>query len=345
MMEPTQDWLDHLNIPTTQLEAWKLEAPEDVPLLVWCLREGKLKFEDYANWAKNHYSLPVIKPEFFSSSPQIEGLESTEWSPWMVPVAIWENLTYIGCVLPPEDREEGFVYLLADPKDLNNFYLRLEEESASDPKEDTNFNAPEGLILNLPPVIPQSSETQSSEIESPQEESSIDVEPPTQVTAVESAPAVEPPTAVTAIKPQGPTTTLQLAEWWNEAQGQFGQAVILKVEQNAFLPVWKNGSIISLKPLSSETPSLFRIALRTKKPYHGFVVDNPIHQSFFFEELSSKSYPSCVTAILIGEESSEHYIVVFFGYVGADGEELIQAEDLAGKLKSSLKSASQTKAA
>lgn len=396
-METSHAWIEYLNISTSDLEAWKNEAPADVPLLVWCLKEKKIPFDDYATWAKNHYSLPVIRHEFFSNQPSLEDFEPADWSPWMVPLGTWEGLTYIGCVMPPPDPVEGCIYLLADPADLYEVYSTLKESTVSkfiptpasqenegegvDTDESTHYEMPDGLILDL--KSPMSSPVSSPE--EPEESRELEPEAPEGLTLnfdlppslpdapAESAPAeeepeltvsrvyeeespsseeltaqaeTEPPPAAAVAKETSVAMALPeapLKKWWEEVQKHFAHAVLLKAEQDQFHALWKDGeSREQVISLSSSSPSLFRIALRTKKPYHGFVIENEVH-SQFFNGIGVSGYPSCVTALLV-KGVEPQFIVSFFGFVGNEGEELPSAETLATSLAESLKNAAPTMA-
>lgn len=348
-MESSHAWIEYLNIPTSNLEEWKAEAPEDIPLLVWCLREGKISFKKYASWAKNHYSLPVIHPEFFSNHPPVENLSAADWTPWMVPVATWESVTYIGCVMPPPDPEEGFVYLLANPMNLCEVYSNLEKHLEETPQEqevedlqDSSYQMPDGLILDLKsPMTPpsHSPEGLTLNFELPNAEEVVQAAEP------EAAEPEAPPEEELTIPfaPPAPKTqaNLSLPEaaltgWWKETQQVFSHAVLLEASESGFNVLWKDGGVAPVVTLSASKPSLFRIALRTEKPYHGFVIENEIHNQFF-DHLGAKGYPSCVTALLVEGSKDTRFIACFFGFIGKEGVELNLAESLSKQLNLALK--------
>lgn len=374
-MESSFAWIEYLNISPASLDAWKAEAPEDIPLLVWCLKEGKIAFKDYAKWAKNHYSLPVVRHEFFSNHLPLNEVDQRDWSPWMVPVGTWEGLTYIGCVIPPPDPEEGCVYLLADPVDLYKVYSQLEETSISQKPEEepvteeTTFHQmPDGLILDLkspmaPPMEPENAlsipepphfENEVPMVAPAESDSNVPTAPEglTLILKTPEEPAAPQPAAPQPAAPQpaapqpaAPPSHLKnsksvipenaLAGWWSEAKNIFTHAVLLKVAGDHFDVMWKDGQSLSAPSLSIKNPSLFRIALRTGKPYHGFVVENEIH-SQFFESIGVRGYPSSVTALLV-DGTNASFIISFFGFIGKEGMELSLAEALSQQLATSLR--------
>lgn len=348
-MEASKNWAETLNIPQEKLESWRAEAPEGVPLLIWCLKEGKVEFKDYAAWAKNHYSIPVITSEFFSQYEAPESIELEGWSPWMVPVGTWEGLTYVGCVLPPPDPEEGYVYLLAHPNDLGEVYSQMEKADI----EESDSDGPAGLLLNLPslpsmepsdkataspagftlniPSLPSEPESAPPPlIPEPQEETIA-----TAVTAigVKVAEAKEEPkenTSVTQTALVDNKIVKALKGWWVDAEKIFTHAVLVQVVDSELHTVWANGETAKHSPLTINQPSLFRIAMRTQKPYHGFVIENEVHDEFFLKQLEMKAYPSSVTAIALPNEAS--FIVSYFGFIGKEGQELSLAESLTKQL-------------
>ncbi|MGA2871502.1 MAG: hypothetical protein ABSF34_20360, partial [Verrucomicrobiota bacterium] len=75
-----------------------------------------------------------------------------------------------------------------------------------------------------------------------------------------------------------------LAWFFKQVRSRYSACIALLYNKNS-LQTWKwdssltpknNGTIVTF-----DTPSLFRIAARTMRSYHGYVVDNPTHQSFF----------------------------------------------------------------
>jgi hypothetical protein len=86
---------------------------------------------------------------------------------------------------------------------------------------------------------------------------------------------------------------------FRELKMHFSSCLLFGYNSNG-LVAWKWEP--SLRPtaragaISFDSPSLFRVVARTLRPYHGFVVDNPIHKKFF-ESWGMKTYPPHVTAV------------------------------------------------
>lgn len=366
-MENRNSWTEHLNISPAELESWKSEAPGDIPVLVWALREGKISFEAYARWAKGHYELAVLRHEFFTQAAPPPHAEVDQWSPWMVPVAQWESITYVGCVMPPPDPEVGLVYVLAHPKDLEDAYAKLAPSTMDDtvetvsesmplppdmsgfklslpdapvdhPPESLTAEAPQGftLNLNLPETPDSSTPPESLPPEVPPAEV-LQNEEENLMTAVTQMTNVTRMTQVTTAAPHPASTgpALNEVQWWEEACQKFAHVLVLDASPDQFTLISQNGASMDGSAFfSAAQPSLFRIAYRTQKPYHGFVVENEIH-SAFFKHLAMDTYPNTVTAI-----AAKGQILVFFGVkdtgmkdISAESE-LAEAEKLAANFPS-----------
>lgn len=87
---------------------------------------------------------------------------------------------------------------------------------------------------------------------------------------------------------------------FRQLKSRFSSVIVLVLNEEGLKP-WKWES--SIKPLtdpaqgiSFESPSLFRVAARTLRPYHGFVVESPAHK-VFFKAWGFAALPKHVTAI------------------------------------------------
>ena len=59
------DWIKFFQISDEKLYEFKKQKPIGMDLLLWCLETGKIKEEDYLNWAKDHYKIPILKESYF----------------------------------------------------------------------------------------------------------------------------------------------------------------------------------------------------------------------------------------------------------------------------------------
>jgi hypothetical protein len=126
--------------------------------------------------------------------------------------------------------------------------------------------------------------------------------PPIPTAPIAKRTAATPATAVTGVDTAnanvGPVTLSQaptdiesaktddecMAWFFRQARTRYGACLALIFSKNSLVP-WKWESTIAVKNPNSvvtfDSPSLFRITARTMRPYHGYVVENPMHQDFF----------------------------------------------------------------
>ena len=88
--------------------------------------------------------------------------------------------------------------------------------------------------------------------------------------------------------------------------------IIFSFQNNQFTPIeWSDSMAGPATPINIEKPSIFKMIVKSKSPYHGFIVDNEIHKQFFtpwgFEAL-----PTHVTFIPIFD-NSKNIIGAFMG--------------------------------
>ncbi len=67
-------------------------------------------------------------------------------------------------------------------------------------------------------------------------------------------------------------------------------------------------------------PSLFRIVTKSQMPYHGYVIDSPVHREFF-NSIHIPELPGCVTAVPLIVDGGIWGILIAFGGEGALGLE------------------------
>jgi hypothetical protein len=159
-MSVSQDWVEALHINPEKLNEWSALAPDGVPLIVWLLQEGHVSPGAYLDWAKEHYQLPVVSPEYFtdafdpSSARDLQVHFDLEWRPWFFPVESWDGITLVACVTPPEHIPANARFILADPATLQNVWSLLASTVTA-----TSFKMPpipslENSDEQLPPALP-----------------------------------------------------------------------------------------------------------------------------------------------------------------------------------------------
>ena len=71
-------------------------------------------------------------------------------------------------------------------------------------------------------------------------------------------------------------------------------------------------------------PSLFRIVAKTLQPYHGYIVDSPLHREFFMH-LGQTELPKTVTCVPIIIDTKLWGMTLAFGGAAAQKGECLHA--------------------
>jgi len=150
-MNIRQPWADALNVSPDKLTDWSAQAPADRPLLTWCLNQDLISWEDYLEWARNHYELPAVESSFFVEAVDAEFVkaqissDSQQWQPWCFPIAVWDGITFVACAEPPEQFfDEHTRLVLADPRILETFFTQTRDVT---PPSLPSIDAPIGVDL------------------------------------------------------------------------------------------------------------------------------------------------------------------------------------------------------
>lgn len=186
----------------------------------------------------------------------------------------------------------------------------------------TRMTALKSNIPSLPdmPPVPSSSQAPTKPAK-PTKAPTPPSEDLSQVTAVTLVSKVKLPPAPPSLDQ---AKNLESAFAWAFAQvtGRYSHAMALQETNSQMLPWlwtpnWRTPEKINSKATSLDQPSLFRIAGKTRRPYHGFIVESDIHKQFF-NSWGFATLPPCATAIpivvldhvwglllCVGDESSE----------------------------------------
>jgi hypothetical protein len=379
-MRDQPKWAEALSIPAKNFDEWRAIAPDAESFTYWAMQTGRLSANDYLNWAKDHYELPVLSGTYFDLAPNTHLWQQIQtvanWSPWMLPLEEWDGVLFIACVEPIADAKWSFPvrYVLADAESLAKRWRDLHEIKEAptkslirpekttvvenilnfeSPKEETEpketaepADAPAGFTLNVSPSKPRSAPSGfdafadlSANVDNDKLDISVVLETKvamstileTQVATTLRAPAGDeiPPqapgtvTRALTIEPpppvhldsggieagQGPEriddandVNHALAWCFRQLKTRFSCSLVL-VHSTKGLQAWKWDASITphsewAKEISFEGPSLFRVAARTMRPYHGFVVENTIQKNFF-KGWGFTDLPKHVTAIPI----------------------------------------------
>lgn len=143
-MKITREWFKAFNVSEEQVESWFKEARSGENFTFWCLENKKIDKNKYLQWAKEHYKLPIIKPQFFENlaeTPWWSIVSSvSNWSERFLPIAEWDNTIFIACVEPKEGTHWSFPvqFLLTGPENLKKWWEHLNSNLTSTPQLDKN---------------------------------------------------------------------------------------------------------------------------------------------------------------------------------------------------------------
>lgn len=380
--------------------------------MYWVLDQGLVNQQQYLEWARDHFGIPVLQDEYFDTKPPLPQV-SGPWSPWLLPVNEWDGVLFVACVEPPSEPSGPHTmrFVLASPETLRRG-LELNAENALE-----SANAEPMLSPPLPsvaegPVKPPTKVTLQIDMENPLGsavgEASLSIARPedskraeekpappplasprpllqlsddldislikTNQTTVAAAPppAMTPPTPTApppvaaratppappaAVAPPRPAPTFtpatlppapaQLEAAQNESQAfawaflqlksLYSHVMALRTDQQVAHPwlwssQWSNPEHPIVRANSLEQPSLFRIAARTRRPYHGFVVANDLHKEFF-SNWGFSTLPACATAVPILVNNELWGLLLAIGDAKAESADALSAvESIAGKL-------------
>lgn len=350
-------WAEALKISPESLSEWSALAPAGEPLLVWCLTAGHVSTEDYLEWACETYGLPILNSAFFHQSfdrttltPEVK---EGPWTAWCFPVSQWEDVAIIACVEPPADKPEGkYCFVLSDPAVMNEVWCAPGAELAADA---TKPEAPDGInpnvtrtfVLNLDDLTTgfagEKTGTTLTIVKDPNSATAPPLPTPAAAKAQPKASAPPPmpipvakaPAKVAQAKSVNEDTEIQAG--FERLKADYQASLIMRCSETLAKPYKWDGNL-KIDPATDAStvtlsyPSFFRIVVKTMQPYHGYVVDSPVH-SEFFDSLNFKTPPACVTAIPLKANGKLWGILVAFGGESAQtAEALDSALQVADKL-------------
>lgn len=134
-MSDTKAWAQPFQVSSETYADWGQQAPSDRDFTYWCLETGRLSEGQYLNWAREHYGLASLEPEFFQTSPDLvlwsRVAAEGNWYEWMLPVGEWEGVVFVACVEPPRQVDWDFPvrFVLAPASGLRVAWQLLQQHS------------------------------------------------------------------------------------------------------------------------------------------------------------------------------------------------------------------------
>lgn len=269
------------------------------------LKRGLIHPNQYLQWAKEHYAMPLIKDEFFAKTPDPATFwhkwgQAYTWSAEVVPLTEWQDVLYVGALEPLENLPPHlkFVVVLAPWHLLEAQYQKLNPASVRTKNNDLE-DLPDGFF---------------------EAETSNSVRTTTEITQL-SSPRKRPEDLQeleAQIKDQvdkhtfkNVTTAAQMTplakiavEYLDRMYKNFDHSALLEpradgVRVTAWDSKWSPLKKVNEVTISLHPPSIFRIVSRSKQPFHGQIVMNETNAEFFSLFMNDPSKAKYVTMIPI----------------------------------------------
>ena len=107
-------WVKSLVVSEKDFEKWKAEGVEE-SFTFWSLQNKIINQRTYFDWAVEQYQIPFLEDMFFEQhlmkKSEWEKLENiADWTPEVLPVAVWKDTVFIGCVELPLAEKQTFKF-------------------------------------------------------------------------------------------------------------------------------------------------------------------------------------------------------------------------------------------
>ena len=162
-------WVKSLAVSEKDFEKWKAEGVEE-SFTFWSLQNKIINQRTYFDWAMEQYQIPFLEDMFFEQhlmkKSEWEKLENmADWTPEVLPVAVWRDTVFIGCVELPLAEKQTFKFthsfVLISSKSLQtmwNFTKELtrainEEKEHTLPQLDNEINIKSNEEKHLEPTL------------------------------------------------------------------------------------------------------------------------------------------------------------------------------------------------
>ncbi len=100
------EWQSSLSVNPEKLQEILASCPEGQNLTYWCLKNQALESSIYLEWAKEHYSLPLLSDSFFFDQKYyIQNIyaqfqDKELWNVNAIPVAEWDDILFVATTEP-----------------------------------------------------------------------------------------------------------------------------------------------------------------------------------------------------------------------------------------------------
>ena len=287
-------WQNRFSLSEADYNEWKNSDQKD-SFAVYLLKANKIHIDQYREWALDCYQIPFLEDSFFQNLSFFKQLWDqvkyrSQWNENLMPLYEWDNILFVACLqLPEKQLEKNMVPLLVSPKNIKFLWnktktfatpLNIESEK-KDPSRD--------LTLAPPQENPQAG------------------------LFAKSSTLLNTFVTTTIGLKQAPIPKNEVfSHIFKQSDQYFEGAIIFSFQNKEFQPLeWSDSMEGPATPIKTDKPSIFRMIVRSRSPYHGFIIDNEQHKKFF-EPWGFKQLPKHVTLIPIFN-SAKNIIGAFMG--------------------------------
>jgi hypothetical protein len=283
-------------------------------------------------------TVAYLKAEFFENlRPTIEFFqkwkEFESWSPDCLPVYEWEDLLYVAISHenpPSPNPKPNVIYCKTDPEILKQLWAEWASDIEQPQSLGSQDGAPEGFLMDLPVQKAKPLSSEEVSIES-LFEATVAIDPGANTPPIASAPMATPPVASAA------SSEFDFEKYFKELNYHYEKSILfLASDSEAKALKWS--SKVHPSPQAQESsyslqvPSFLRIAAKTGKAYHGYVVESEFAEKFF-EDWNESKIPDHLTVSPVEIEGQVVGLLVSMGEKSADTTLALQ---LAEKVSSDL---------
>ena len=107
-------WIKSLKVSEEDFRKWK-SNDAGKSLVFWSLNNRVITQKPYFDWAIEYYQIPFLEDMYFEqylmTKKQWDKIKDlSKWTPEIMPVAVWEDIIFIGCVQLPPKEEQTFPF-------------------------------------------------------------------------------------------------------------------------------------------------------------------------------------------------------------------------------------------
>ncbi len=259
-------------------------------------------------------SFAVLDPSFFAQNPFDPAFAKKwerigKWHEHFFPIYEWDGMVYVAFSGDQPGKVKKVipvVFVQCDAETLARAFRGEKSESPSQPA--ALQAAPDGLeLFSSPEPVEEKTEVSVSTQMASEMPDGLSLQTQPSIFAELEAPPAPKSTARierTATSPSMTLSSHDIEDIFQKMTFHFSKAMLLRVDGDQALPVKWSGTFVVPKnptPVTFETPSPFRIAFKTQKPFHGKVHASPVGD-MFFNEWNAGSVPDHLTIVPILQE-------------------------------------------